>query len=89
MQLLRHMGLDIQKFSSLKVLKPHAEQFQMIFSGENTISVWSCPIDSRDYDLQQLCSEEDYDIDLTKVADIQLSESKTIQYTSTLSNNYQ
>lgn len=81
------MGLDIGKFTSLKILKPHAEQFQMIFAGDH-ISIWSCPIDSRDYDLQQLCSEEDYDIEMTKVAEIHLKDHKFIQFTTTPSNNY-
>lgn len=60
----------------------------MIFAGDHIISIWSCPIDSRDYDLQQLCSEEDYDIEMTKVAEIPLKNQEFIQFTTTPSNNY-
>jgi len=82
MQLLKHLSLDIGKFSSLQILEPHDEQFEMIFIGDH-IGVWSCPIDSRDYDLSQLCNEDDEDIEMTKVGEIHLPSIVDVIYSTT------
>jgi len=56
MILLKHLSLDMEMFEHLRFSEPSGGEFYMIFGGE-TVSVWKCPIEQRQFDISTICDD--------------------------------
>lgn len=66
MQLLKHLSLDVSTESVIKFLEPKDDSF-FIVTGKQELSVWRCPLEHREFDIQTVCEEEGPSIDIDSV----------------------